>query len=128
MQRWYGPQLILCATWPRRPAGYSYKIAFQFRTTKRFWCRFDVRKWNVIAAVTSWPARPSCVQNQLRIVLNWFKNYENREIRKLWHFEISYFLTSPYEYSNERVGESPHNLSYILYMTFWKFSFFSRYR
>ena len=61
-----GPQLILCATWPRRPAGTT--IAFQFRTSKRFWYRFYVRNWNVIV-VNSWPARPSCAQNQLRTVL-----------------------------------------------------------
>ena len=61
-----GPQLISCATWPRRPAGTT--IAFQFRTPKRFWYRFYVRNWNVIV-VTSWPARPSCAQNQLRTVL-----------------------------------------------------------
>ena len=61
-----GPQLILRATWSRRPAGTT--IAFQFRTSKRFWYRFYVRNWNVIV-VTSWPARPSCAQNQLRTVL-----------------------------------------------------------
>ena len=43
-------------------------IAFQFRTSKRFWYRFYVRNWNVIV-VTSWPVRPSCAQNQLRTVL-----------------------------------------------------------
>ena len=37
------PQLILCATWPRRPAGTT--IAFQFRASKRFWYRFYVRNW-----------------------------------------------------------------------------------
>ena len=40
-----GPQLILCPTWPRKPAG---TIAFQFRTSKRFWYRFCVRNWKVI--------------------------------------------------------------------------------
>ena len=60
-----GPRLILCATWPRRPAGTT--IAFQFRTSKRQ--RFSyVRIWNVFA-VTRWPARPSYAQNQLRTVL-----------------------------------------------------------
>ena len=44
------------------------------------------------------------------------KNDENREIRKLWHFEIScffrkHFLTSPYEYSNERVDVIPSQFS-----------------
>ena len=60
-----GPQLIFCATWPRRPDGYT--IAFQFWTTNRFWYRFDVRNWNIIV-VTSWPAWPSCAQNQLRTI------------------------------------------------------------
>ena len=63
-----GPQLTLCATWPRRPAGTT--IAFQFRTSKRFSYRFYVQNWNVIV-VTSWPARPSCTQNQLRTILKW---------------------------------------------------------
>ena len=63
----YGPQLILCATWPRRPAGYN-SIPIP-HTSKRYQNSFDVRNWNAIV-VTSWPARPSCAQNQLRTVLN----------------------------------------------------------
>ena len=63
----YVPQLILCTTWPCMPSGIT--ITFQFRTSKRYQNRFDVRNWNAI--VTRWPARPSCTQNQMRNVLQW---------------------------------------------------------
>ena len=43
-------------------------ITFQFRTSKWYQNRFDVRNWNAIV-VTSWPARRSCTQIQLRTVL-----------------------------------------------------------
>ena len=52
------------------------------------------------------------------------------EIRKIWHFEISiffgkHFLTSPYEYSNERVDDViPSQLFiYIVYEILKNFHF-----
>ena len=69
-----GHQLILCATWPRRPAGTT--IAFQLSTSKWFWYLFYMPNWNVIV-VPRWPARISCAQNQLRTVLNCHYAYIN---------------------------------------------------
>ena len=53
------------------------------------------------------------------------------KIRKLWHFEVlqifkKHFLTSRYEYANERVDDSsPHNFPFILYTEMTKISYFS---
>ena len=46
------------------------------------------------------------------------------EIRKIWHFEISHcfgkhFLTSPYEYSNERVDDVIPSQFFIYGSEFW---------
>ena len=53
------------------------------------------------------------------------------KIRKLWHFEVSqiftkHFLTSRYEYANERVDDVIASLFaiYILYINFWKIQYF----
>ena len=67
---------------------------------------------------------------------DWFKNDENRirnkgscDILKFPHFFGKHFLTSPYEYSNERVDDvMPSQFFHmLLYMKFRNFLIFSSY-
>ena len=63
-----GPQLILCATWPRRPAGYNNNIPIlHIKVVPEPLCCVELECY----CCTSWPARSSCAQNQLRTVLKW---------------------------------------------------------
>ena len=61
-----GPRLILCATWPHRPAGYNKNIPIPHikAVPEPLWCA-ELECY----CCTSWPARSSCAQYQLRTVL-----------------------------------------------------------
>ena len=56
----------MCATWQRRPAGHNnnFPILHNKAVPEPLWCA-ELECY----CVTSWPARPSCAQNQLRTVL-----------------------------------------------------------